>query len=79
MPLDYLGILAVKLERWSWVRDGKNRGSVDQSQGETKFDARNGFIDMFVQMSLDNSIVVDAKPLAEGVLRDLETPVNVAP
>ena len=58
---------------------GKNRVSVDQSQGKTKFDAGNGFIDMFVQVSLDNSIVVDTKPLAEGVLRDFETPVHVAP
>ena len=61
------------------VYGGKNRASVDQSQGKTKFDAGNGFIDMFVQVSLDNSIVVDTEPLAEGVLGDFETPIHVAP
>jgi hypothetical protein len=44
-----------------------------------KFDAGNGFIDAFVQVSLDNSIVVDAQPLAEGVLRDFEASIHIAP
>lgn len=37
-----------------------------------------GFIDLFVQVSLDDAIVVQPKPFADGILGDLQTAVEVA-
>ena len=42
------------------------------------FDARVVFIDVFVEVGFDDSVVVDAESLAEGILRDLEPTINVS-
>lgn len=42
------------------------------------FDARVVFIDVFVEVGFDDSVVVDAESFAEGILRDLEPAINVS-
>jgi hypothetical protein len=32
---------------------------------------------MLVQMGFDNAVIVHAKPFTEGILRDLEPPVDI--
>ena len=43
------------------------------------FDARIVLIDVFVEMGFDDTVVVDAESFTEGILRDLEPAVDVAP
>ena len=42
------------------------------------FDARVVFIDMFVKVGFDNAVVVDAESFTEGILRDLESAIDVS-
>ena len=42
------------------------------------FDARVVLIDVFVEVGFDDSVVVDAESLAEGILRDLEPAIDVS-
>ena len=44
---------------------------------ERDFDARVGFVDVFVQMCLNDAIVVQAKPFANRVLGDLQASIEV--
>ena len=41
--------------------------------------ARVALIDVFVEVSFDDSVIVDAESLAEGILRDLEPAIDVSP
>ncbi len=43
------------------------------------FDTRIVLIDVFVEVSFDDAVVVDAESFTEGILRDLEPAVDVAP
>ena len=45
---------------------------------QTHFNARVVFIDVFVEVGFDDSVVVNAESLAEGILRDLEPTINVS-
>jgi len=45
---------------------------------ERDFNARVGLVDLFVQMGLNDAIVVQAKPFADCILGDLKAPVEVA-
>lgn len=42
------------------------------------FDARVGFVDLFVQVRFNDAIVIQAEPLADRVLGDLQTAIEVA-
>lgn len=42
---------------------------------ERDFNARIGFVDLFVQMGFNDAIVVQAKPFADRVLGDLQTAI----
>lgn len=42
------------------------------------FDARVGFVDLFVQVSFNDAIVVQAEPLADRILGDLQPAIEVA-
>lgn len=42
------------------------------------FDARIVPIDVFVEVGFDDAVVVDAESFAEGILRDLESAIDVA-
>ena len=42
------------------------------------FDARVVSIDVFVEVGFDDAVVVDAEPLAEGILCNLEPAVDVS-
>ena len=42
------------------------------------FDARVIFIDVFVEVGFDDTVVVDSESLTEGILRDLEPAVDVS-
>lgn len=42
------------------------------------FDARVVLVDVFVEVGFDDAVVVEAEPLAEGVLRDLEPAIHVS-
>ena len=42
------------------------------------FDARVVFIDMFVEVGFDDAVVVDAESFTEGILRDLESAIDVS-
>jgi hypothetical protein len=42
------------------------------------FDARVVFIDMFVEVGFDNAVIVDAESFTEGILRDLESAIDVS-
>ena len=42
------------------------------------FDARVVLIDMFVEVGFDNAVVIDAETLTEGILRNLESTVDVS-
>jgi hypothetical protein len=46
---------------------------------QTHFDARVVLIDVFVEVGLDDAVVVDAESLTEGILRDLEPAIDVSP
>ncbi len=41
------------------------------------FDARIVFVDVFVEVGFDDAVIVEAEPIAEGVLRDLEPSIHV--
>ena len=43
------------------------------------FDARVVLIDVFVEVSFDDAVVVDAESLTEGILRDFEPAIDVSP
>ena len=42
------------------------------------FDARVILVDVFVEVGFDDAVVVEAEPLTEGILRDLEPPIHVS-
>ena len=42
------------------------------------FDARVVLIDVFVEMGFDDAVVIDAESLTEGILRDLESAIDVS-
>ena len=42
------------------------------------FDARVVLIDVFVEVSFDDTVVVDAESFTEGILRDLEPAIDVS-
>lgn len=42
------------------------------------FDARIVLIDVLVEVSFDDAVVVDAESLTEGILRDLEPAIDVS-
>ena len=42
------------------------------------FDARVVLIDVFVEVGFDDTVVIDAESLTEGILRDLEPAVDVS-
>jgi len=42
------------------------------------FDARVMLIDVFVEVGFDDAVVVDAKSLTEGILRDFEPTIDVS-
>ena len=42
------------------------------------FDARVVLIDVLVEVGFDDAVVVDAEPLTEGVLRDLEPAIDIS-
>jgi hypothetical protein len=45
---------------------------------QTHFDARVVLIDVFVEVGFDDAVVVDAESLTEGILRDLESAIDVS-
>lgn len=45
---------------------------------ERDFHARIGFVDLFVQMGFNDAIVVQAEPLADRILGDFQTAIQVA-
>ena len=45
---------------------------------QTHFDARVVLIDVFVEVSFDDAVVVYAESLTEGILRDLEAAIDVS-
>jgi hypothetical protein len=45
---------------------------------QTHFDARVVLIDVFIEVGFDDAVVIDAEPLAEGILRDLEPAIDVS-
>jgi hypothetical protein len=45
---------------------------------QTHFDARVVLIDVFVEVGFDDAVVIDAEPLTEGILRDLEPAIDVS-
>jgi hypothetical protein len=42
------------------------------------FDTRVVFIDVFVEVGFDDAVVVDAKSLTDGILRDFEAAIYVS-
>ena len=42
------------------------------------FDSRVVLIDVFVEVGFDDAVVVDPEPLTEGILRDLQSTVDVS-
>ena len=46
---------------------------------QTHVDARVVLIDVFVEVGFDDTVVVDAESLTEGILRDLEPAIDVSP
>nr|WP_245631051.1 hypothetical protein [Candidatus Nitrospira nitrificans] len=45
---------------------------------ERDFDTRVGFVDLLIQMSFNDAIIVYAKPFADRILGDLQTAIEVA-
>ncbi len=45
---------------------------------ERDFNARIGFVDLFVQVGFNDAIVVQTKPFADRILGDLQTAIEVA-
>ena len=61
-----------------WVRlYGVELGGSEYGQGY--LDARVVLIDVFVEVSFDDSVVIDAESFAERILGDLQAPVNIPP
>ena len=42
------------------------------------FDARVVLIDVFVEVGFDDAVVIDAETLTEGILRDLQSAIDVS-
>jgi len=45
---------------------------------EVDFNARVGLVNVFVKVGFDDAVVIHAQPFAEGVLGNLEPPVDVS-
>ena len=65
----------------------KMRNHMDRSErnvlgtgrgGQMHFDARVVLIDVFVEVGFDDTVVIDAESLTEGILRDLEPAIDVS-
>ena len=66
-----------------WGRTSEKRDFFSTPLGigrrrQTHFDARVVLIDVFVEVSFDDAVVVDAESLTEGILRDLEPAIDVS-
>jgi hypothetical protein len=45
---------------------------------QTHFDARVVLVDVFIEVSFDDAVVINAESLTESILRDLEPAVDVS-
>ena len=61
-------------------RCGERLGRVMRrvKERERDFNARIGFVDLFVQVGFNDAIVVQTKPFADRILGDLQTAIEVA-
>ena len=61
-------------------RCGERSGRVMRrvKERERDFNARIGFVDLFVQVGFNDAIVVQTKPFADRILGDLQTTIEVA-
>lgn len=50
-----------------------------RSRGQVHFNAGVGFVDVLIEVSFDDAIVVDPEAFAKRVLGNLEPAVDIAP
>ncbi len=51
----------------------------DRQAGKGDFNPRVGLVDVFVEMRLDDPIVIDVETFTDRVLSDFESSVEIAP